>query len=268
MKVGFLQFKPVFCDAEENISILSKMIDQSESFDLLVIPELANSGYVFVEKNELEQVAEEIPSGFFVEKLEEIAKQRDGFIVSGICEKKGNKFFNSSVLIGPDGYISTYRKIHLFDREKLFFEPGNGPFKVFDVKGMKIGMLICFDWVFPEATRILAIMGIDLLAHSANLVLSYCQTAMLTRSVENQIFTITANRVGTETNGDVSLDFTGLSQITSPSVQRLAEADKKEEVIKIVEIDLEESRDKWLSERNNIFDDRRTDLYTRLLDIQ
>ena len=268
MKVGFLQFKPVFCDAEENISILSKMIDQSESFDLLVIPELANSGYVFVEKNELEQVAEKIPSGFFVEKLEEIAKQRDGFIVSGICEKKGNKFFNSSVLIGPDGYISTYRKIHLFDREKLFFEPGNGPFKVFDVKGMKIGMLICFDWVFPEATRILAIMGIDLLAHSANLVLSYCQTAMLTRSVENQIFTITANRVGTETNGDVSLDFTGLSQITSPSVQRLAEADKKEEVIKIVEIDLEESRDKWLSERNNIFDDRRTDLYTRLLDIQ
>ena len=88
MKVGFLQFKPVFCDAEENISILSKMIDQSESFDLLVIPELANSGYVFVEKNELEQVAEEIPSGFFVEKLEEIAKQRDGFIVSGICEKR------------------------------------------------------------------------------------------------------------------------------------------------------------------------------------
>jgi len=268
MRVGFLQFQPVLCDVEENIDRISKMIEKSDSFDLLVIPELANSGYVFVDKEELEQTAEAIPNGIFVNKLEEIAKEKDGYLVSGICEKKGDLFFNSSVLIGPEGYISTYRKIHLFDREKLFFEPGNGPFDIFEIRGAKIGLLICFDWIFPEATRILAIQGMDLLAHSANLVLSYCQTAMLTRSIENQIFTITANRIGTETNGDIGLYFTGYSQITSPSAERLVKAGKEEEVLKIVEIDIKEARNKWMSDRNNIFDDRRINLYNKLLEKQ
>ena len=268
MKVGFLQFQPVLCDVEENIDRISKLIEKSDPFDLLVIPELVNSGYVFVDKNELEQTAETIPNGIFVNKLVDIAKEKDGYIVSGICEKKGDFFFNSSVLVGPEGYISTYRKIHLFDREKLFFEPGNGPFDVFEIRGVKIGLLICFDWIFPEATRILSIKGMDVLAHSANLVLSYCQTAMLTRSIENQIFTITANRIGTETNEDISLYFTGYSQITTPTTERLAKAGKDEEVLKIVEIDIKEARNKWMSDRNNIFEDRRIDLYNKLLEKQ
>ena len=268
MKVGFLQFQPVLCDVEENIDRISKMIENSDSFDLLVIPELANSGYVFIDKKELEQTAEAIPNGIFVSKLEEIAKEKDGYLVSGICERKGDLFFNSSVLVGPEGYISTYRKIHLFDREKLFFEPGNGPFDIFEIRGAKVGLLICFDWIFPEATRILAIQGMDILAHSTNLVLSYCQTAMLTRSIENQIFAITANRIGTETNGDISLYFTGYSQITTPSAKRLAKAGKDEETLKIVEIDIEEARNKWMSDRNNIFEDRRIDLYNKLLEKQ
>ena len=221
MKVGFLQFKPILKDVETNIDKISKYIEQAEPFDLIVIPELANSGYVFVKREELEKTSEEIPSGFFVEKLTELAKQKDGCIVCGICEKSGDQFFNSSVLVGPEGFIAKYRKVHLFDREKLFFEPGNGPFKLYDVRGMKVGLLICWDWIFPEATRILAIQGMDLLAHSTNLVLSYCQTAMITRSIENQIFTITSNRIGIESNGEYSLHFKGHSQVTTPDAQRL-----------------------------------------------
>ena len=268
MKVGFLQFQPILFDVEENIDRISKLIENTDSFDLLVIPELANSGYVFVDKKELEQTAETIPGGIFVNKLIELAKEKDGYLVSGICERRGNIFFNSSVLVGPEGYISTYRKMHLFDREKLFFETGNGPLDVFEIRGAKVGLLICFDWIFPEATRILAIQGMDILAHSANLVLSYCQTAMLTRSIENQIFTITANRTGTEINSDISLYFTGLSQITSPSAERLAKASKEEEALKFAEINIEDARNKWMSDRNNIFEDRRVDLYDKLLEKQ
>ena len=121
MKVGFLQFGPILFDVDENIDIISKNITKINEFDLLVIPELANSGYVFKEKSELASVSEEIPNGYSVEKLIELAKEKNGYIVCGICEKEGGNFFNSSVLVGPEGYIGKYRKVHLFDREKLFY---------------------------------------------------------------------------------------------------------------------------------------------------
>lgn len=264
MKVGFLQFQPILCDVEENIDRISKLAKSAQKFDLLVIPELANSGYVFIDKKELEQTAEEIPSGYFVNKLAEIASEKDGYIVCGVCEKKGENFFNSSVLIGPEGFVSKYRKIHLFDREKLFFQPGDGPFALYDIRGSKVGLLICWDWIFPEATRSLAIQGMDILAHSTNLVLSYCQTAMITRSIENQIFTLTSNRIGIETNGDISLHFKGHSQITTPDAERIAQASIDKEEVQIVEINIEKARDKYLSERNHIFKDRRPQMYNLL----
>jgi predicted amidohydrolase len=265
MKVGFLQFGPKLLQVEENIDTISRLISTVDQFDLLVIPELANSGYVFKHKDELSKVAEKLPGGFFVEKLTELSKEKDGYIVSGICEKQGEKFFNSSVLVGPEGFIGKYRKIHLFDREKLFFEPGDGDFELFDIRGMKVGLLICWDWIFPEATRSLALKGMDVLAHSTNLVLSYCQTAMITRSIENQIYTITSNRTGFEKNGDISLHFKGQSQVTTPDAKRLAQAGSDDDDIQIVEIDLKKSRNKWLSDRNHIFEDRRPEKYHSLL---
>jgi predicted amidohydrolase len=265
MKVGFLQFGPKLLQVEENIDTISRIISPVEGFDLLVIPELANSGYVFSKKEELAKVSEEIPGGYFTEKLIEMAEEKDGYIVCGICEKEGEKFFNSSVLVGPDGYLGKYRKIHLFDREKLFFEPGDGTFELFEVRGMKVGILICWDWIFPEATRSLALKGMDVLAHSTNLVLSYCQTAMITRSIENQIYTITSNRTGIEQNGAISLHFKGQSQVTTPDAKRLAQAGTDEDDVQMVEIDLEKSRNKWLSDSNHIFEDRRPEKYDTLI---
>ena len=265
MKVGFLQFGPKLLQVEENIDKISQLVSTVKEFDLLVIPELANSGYVFTKKEELNQVAEEIPGGYFVEKLVELANEKNGYIVSGICEKQGAIYFNSSVLVGPDGYIGKYRKLHLFDREKLFFEPGDGDFEIFEIRGMKIGLLICWDWIFPEATRSLALRGMDLLAHSTNLVLSYCQTAMITRSIENRIFTITSNRIGLEKNGDIELHFKGQSQVTSPEAVRLAQAAEDTEEIQIVDIAFMKSRNKWMSDHNHIFEDRRPEKYAELV---
>lgn len=268
MKVGFLQFQPMLKDVETNIDKISRLVEEAKPFDLIVIPELANSGYVFVEKDELAKVSEEIPTGYFVEKLNELAKQKNGYIVCGVCEKSENRYFNSSVLVGPEGFIAKYRKVHLFDREKLFFEPGDGPFKLYNIRGMNLGILICWDWIFPEATRSLALKGMDVLAHSTNLVLSFCQTAMITRSIENQIFTITSNRIGIETNGEHSLHFKGHSQVTTPDAKRLVQASTDKEELHIVEIDISEARNKWLSDKNHIFKDRRPEMYNTLMEKQ
>ena len=136
---------------------------------------------------------------------------------------------------------------------------------LYNIRGMKVGLLICWDWIFPEATRSLALKGMDVLAHSTNLVLSYCQSAMITRSIENQIYTITSNRIGLEQNGDFSLHFKGKSQITSPDAKRLAKARIDTEEVQIVNIDLEKARNKWLSDRNHIFEDRRPEKYMTLV---
>ncbi len=261
MKVGFLQFQPIFCNVEENQNKILSFVEKEKGFDLLVLPELANSGYVFTERSEMEKVAEKIPSGYFVEKLIELANQKNGYIISGVCEKKESIFFNSSVIVGPDGYIGKYRKIHLFDREKLFFEPGSNIFEVFEIREAKVGMMICFDWIFPESARILALKGAEIIAHPANLVLPYSQTAMLARSIENKVFTITANRIGKEENSGISLTFTGQSQITSPEMEILTQASTNQEEIRFVDIDISLARNKWINERNHLFDDRRKELY-------
>ncbi len=265
MKIGFLQFKPKLKDVETNIKIIRKNLEGLEKIDLIVLPELANSGYTFINKEELEICAETIPRGPFSSTLIDIAEKKNAYIVSGICEKESNRFYNSAITIGPDGYIATYRKMHLFDREKLFFTAGNNRFEPIDIGKAKIGVIICFDWIFPEATRILALKGADIIAHSANLVLPYSQTAMLSRSIENKVFTITANRIGTEKNGAVEIGFTGQSQITSPKMEVLQKAEKDTEEVKIVEIDVNEAKNKWLNTRNNLFKDRRIDFYKELI---
>ena len=146
----------------------------------------------------------------------------------------------------------------------MFFEPGDGPFKTYSIRGVNVGLLVCFDWIFPEATRILSLQGMDVLAHASNLVLPFCQTAMLARSIENRIFTITSNRIGTEENMGISLSFTGLSQIISPRMEVLAKASEDKEELQFAKIDASLAKSKSLNERNNLFLDRRTELYSKL----
>lgn len=122
-------------------------------------------------------------------------------------------------------------------------------------------MLICFDWIFPEAARTLSLKGAQLLAHPANLVLPWCQGAMLTRSLENAVFTITANRVGEESGQGQTLHFTGRSQVTDPTGMCLAQAGEEETTIKIVEINPRRALNKQLGPGNDLFADRQPRFY-------
>jgi predicted amidohydrolase len=126
--------------------------------------------------------------------------------------------------------------------------------------------MICFDWRFPEVARVLALGGADVIAHPSNLVHPYCQDAMITRAIENRVFIATANRFGEERVGDVTVRFTGRSQIVSPRGERLVTMGSDEEGVRVATVEPEEARDKRVTARNDLFADRRVDLWDGLLD--
>jgi predicted amidohydrolase len=247
-------------ERERNVRRALQLI-ASVKADLYVLPELFSSGYLFTAREEVHSLAETFPDGPTCQALIETSKRYQCHIVAGLPEQAGGQTFNSSILVGPQGYLATYRKIHLFDEEKLWFSPGDRPFAVYDIGPARLGMMICFDWIFPESMRSLTLAGADIVCHSANLVLPWCQKAMTTRCLENGVFAVTANRVGTDRRADKSLHFTGASQITGPRGDILAQAGKSIEEIKVVNIDPQQAREKWLNSRNHLIQDRRPGLY-------
>lgn len=266
MKIALLQFKPELGKPDTNIARIQGLVSDCKSeYDLLVMPELSNSGYLFSSREEALAASEEIPDGTFCRALAEISEEKNAFIVAGICERSADKLFNSAVLVSPSGEIKTYRKTHLFYEEKLWFTPGDTGLNVFEISGefgkVRIGMMICFDWIFPESARTLALKGAQIIAHPSNLVLSYCQQAMFTRAVENRVFTITANRTGTDKNGDKELYFTGKSVIVDTKGNYLCTAGESEDCILTADIKPSDALDKNVTSMNNIFDDRRTGMY-------
>jgi predicted amidohydrolase len=266
MRVGVYQNHPEFGETQANVA---KAVLDLSSIDaqLVVLPELFNTGYQFVSMQEMDSLAESIPSGDTCRAMISLARDRDMFLVFGLAEKDGTRFYNSAVLVGPDGFIGKYRKTHLFFEEKDFFYPGDTGFNVYDIGLARIGIMICFDWWFPEAARALALGGADIICHSSNLVLPHCQKAMEIRALENGLFAITANRVGTESRGGKEpLTFTGESQIVDNSGKIRVKMSVTETGSAWAVIDPEEARNKSISSRNDRFIDRRPECYDILMD--
>ena len=261
MKVGFFQFAPQFGETQRNLETILQAIDAFQG-DLLVVPELALSGYQFLSKEEARELAEDVPLGPRCKELERAIRGRDLSIVVGLAEREHDCVYNSAVLIGSKGYIGTYRKTHLFFEETLWFTPGNTGFHVWDIGMAKIGLLVCFDWFYPEAARTLALKGADILCHPSNLVLPHCPDAMVTRCLENRVFAITANRVGQEQRGTKSaLSFIGLSEIVAPNGQIVHRASDNEREIFTCDIDVTQARDKCINSYNDLLWDRRPEWY-------
>ena len=258
-RVGFVQNNPVFASVQKNLDRVEELLDVHRA-DLFLLPELFATGYQFKNRKEVQGLAEQVPEGITTNALTAISKKSNTFMIAGLAEIDENHVYNSAVITGPNGYIGKYRKIHLFDTEKACFDPGNLPLKVFDIAGAKVGVMICFDWRFPETARSLALLGADLIAHPSNLVLAHCPEAMITRCLENRVFAVTADRVGREDRME-ALKFMGQSQVVDPDGNILVRASATEEEVQIVEIDLEKARDKFLTPNNHIFKDRRGDLY-------
>lgn len=255
MRVGFIQTNPKLLKPRENVSRALELLKRLRA-DLIVLPELFNTGYNFRSKKEVEKVAEAIPDGFTSQVLLAEVRRKKCAIVAGIAERANGKLYNSAVFVTPKS-VKRYRKIHLFKDEKRFFAPGNLGFQVFEAFGAKIGVMICFDWFFPESCRTLAVKGAEIIAHPANLVLPYCPEGMKTRSLENRIFTITADRAGRERG----LRYMGQSQVTDVRGKVLYRAGKANEEIFSVEISPREARRKKINPFNDLLGDRRMKYY-------
>ncbi|WP_291858988.1 nitrilase-related carbon-nitrogen hydrolase, partial [Marinilabilia sp.] len=146
--IGILQFAPELGNIEANIKKIDKLLLNSPKADIWVLPELASSGYNFASRKEAIDCSETIEQSKFIGFLTQKAQSQNTWFVSGFNERDGEQLFNSAVLIGPNGLMGRYRKLHLFNREKLFFEPGNTGLPIFETPFGPIGILICFDWMF------------------------------------------------------------------------------------------------------------------------
>jgi predicted amidohydrolase len=262
-KIGFFQFEPKFGEVRSNLAKVLSALDNVEA-DLVVLPELAFTGYYFQNRSELMSMAEDPETSATVEGLTRLCRGRDFFLVTGFAEKCAGKIFNSALLIGPDGVVHTYRKLHLFNTEKEYFDPGDIPLETVEVRGAKIGMMVCFDWAFPEVARVLSLQGAEILCHPSNLVLDWCQKAMVTRCLENAVFAVTANRIGTDVRPRGELKFTGQSQVTAPKGEIVHRAAPDMEELYIAEIDPGLARNKFMTQKNDLFRDRRPEFYASL----
>ncbi len=261
MRLGWIQTDPVYGDPAGNLARAEEAIASSHA-DLAVLPELFTTGYVFGSRPELKRLAESIPDGATTRGLIRIAARTGTALVAGLAERAADgRLYNAAVAVDGNGLCALYRKIHLFDREKEWFDPGDLAYPVVSLAGARVGIMICFDWRFPEAARTLALRGAQLIAHPSNLVQPYCQTAMVTRALENGVFTVTANRIGTEERAGTRLAFTGASRIVAPDGRILCDGPADAAASGIVEIDPAASDGKQVTPRNHLFADRRPAFY-------
>lgn len=274
VKIACVQMEPRVGQKSDNLRRSLDFIETAarNGANLVVLPELCNSGYVFESREEAFELAEEIPAGGTTKAWIEIAAQYKLHLVAGISERAGTVLFNSAVVIGPNGYLGTFRKMHLWNEENLFFEPGNLGFPVFNTEIGRIGCMICYDGWFPESYRLCAIQGADLVCIPTNWVPipgqdpkreAMANILCMAAAHSNSIFVAAADRVGTERgqpfNGQsVIVSYTGWP-IGGPA------SPDKEEII-YAEANLSDARRKrnW-NEYNQILRDRRIDVYGETL---
>lgn len=242
--------------------------------NLIVLPELANTGYLFGTRQEAFLHAELIPEGPSMQAWIDFALKHQVYLAAGLAERDGVQLFDSAVLVGPGGFIGKYRKAHLWNREKLWFTPGNLGFPVFDTPIGRIGLLICWDIWFPEVPRLLSLQGADIICSLNNWIWTppplfddsgKCMASYLTMTAAhaNNVFIAAANRIGEE-QGERYL---GCSLITGTNgwpIGKVASAD--EQTILYADIDLTSARSApiWNS-LNDLHRDRRVDVYESML---
>ena len=274
LRVACIQTNPVFGDTARNVARTIELISEAASAgaQLVVLPELCNTGYVFETRQEAFDLAEQVPDGPTTRRWAEAAASLGIHLVAGITERDGDVLYNSAALIGPQGHVGTYRKNHLWGAEALFFERGNLGMPVFRTAAGRIACAICYDIWFPETFRLAALQGADLLCVPTNWVPmpSQPQDMMVMANIlamggahSNSMFVACADRVGTERGQP----FLGNSIIAGHTGWPLAgPASPHEEEILIADMNLADARrGRHLNDFNQLLRDRRTDVYDEML---
>ena len=274
LRVACVQMEPIVGEKDRNIRRSVEFIESAAANGarLIVLPELCNSGYVFETRDEAFALSEPVPSGPTCEAWISVAAKHGVWIVAGIAERDEKALYNATAVIGPDGYIGTFRKVHLWNEENLFFEPGNLGFPVFRTPIGRIGTFICYDGWFPESYRLCALQGADIICIPTNWVPipgqdptreAMANILVMGSAHSNSVFVAAADRVGTERGQP----FLGQSLIASYTGWPIGgPASATEEEIIYADVNLADARRKrnW-NEYNQVLRDRRSDVYDEML---
>ena len=274
VRVACIQMEPRVGEKAHNLERSLAFIDEAagQGARLVVLPELANSGYVFETRNEAFECAEEVPSGPTVTAWAAAARDHGLYLAAGICERAATRLFNSAVLIGPEGYLGTFRKVHLWNEENLFFEPGDLGFPVFPTPIGRLAAIICYDGWFPESWRLCALQGADIVCMSTNWVPipgqdprreAMANILCMAAAHSNSLFIAAADRVGEE-RGQPFIGQSVIVSYTGWPFGGPASYDRVE--IVYAEANLADARRKrnW-NEYNQVLRDRRSDVYAEML---
>ncbi|MBI1917372.1 MAG: carbon-nitrogen hydrolase family protein [Planctomycetes bacterium] len=244
--IAAVQMDCRLAEKQHNLRTVRARLDEAASRGarLVVFPECVLTGYCFESKEEAWPHAEPVP-GSCTEALGADCRRLGTWAIVGLLEHgTDGRLFNASVLVGPGGQVEVYRKIHLpylgVDR---FTTPGDRPFAVYDLGGLRVGMTICYDGSFPESSRVLALLGADLVVLPTNWPEAARKTAQLlvpARALENRIYYVAVNRIGEERG----FRFIGQSRLVHCSGDLLAVCDHDREEILCANIDPEKARQK------------------------
>lgn len=262
MRIAVVQFSPERGDLPGNLGAIGEILADVEA-DLCILPELCSTGYFYTRPEELLPLAEAAGEGALGTMLREFVRSTGTAVIAGYAERtEEGRLYNAALALTPDGRMINYRKAHLFYREAEVFEPGDTPFPVFDLNGVGIGIMICYDWRFPEVARTLRLRGAQVIAHPSNLVASrkLWVPSNAVRSFENRVFIATANRGGEESAEGEHLTFSGGSAIFDVNGEILSSLDMEDGVI-TAEIDPDRALQTSFNGVNDILLDRRPDLY-------
>ena len=267
-RIAVQQLAPVLGDLDHNRALALGAIREAleAGAEVVVLPELITSGYVFESPEEAGRAAIE-PGHELLREWGEEARRADAVIVGGFCERgEDGRLYNSAAAVDASGLLAVYRKLHLWDREKLLFEPGSAPPPVLDTRVGRVGVVICYDLEFPELTRWIALAGAQLLAVPTNWPLmprpaaerpAEVVIAMAAARV-NRMAVACADRLGTERG----VEWTGGATIVG--VDGWVAAERRDTGLLTADIDLEEALEKRLTEHADAFADRRPELYASL----
>lgn len=253
---------------------LAKMLEHvraaaDDGVHLIVFPECALTGYCFESLEEARPHGQSIP-GPATDAFVAVCQEKNIYAMFGMLEDSEEGFFNASVLVGPEGVVGNYRKVHLpFLGIDRFTTPGNQPFGVYDIGGLRVGMIICYDGSFPESTRVMALAGADLVALPTNWppgAERMAAYASNTRAMENNIYFMAVDRVGEERG----FRFIGCSRLCDPVGATVDDAPHTEPQILRGAIDVRRARNKRIVRvpGKHVIDrvnDRRPDMYGSLV---
>ena len=269
-------------ELDQNISKAKNIIVQAakKGANIILLQELFQSPYFCIEYDEkIFHLAQTFENNKVLKEMSELCKELNVVLPISYFERSNNAYFNSVAVIDSDGTIlGNYRKSHIPDApgylEKYYFNPGNTGFKVWDTNFGKIGIGICWDQWFPEAARIMALKGAEILFYPTaignELRIDYdssdaWQRAMQGHAVSNIVPVVASNRIGVEEVQNQSNGFYGRSFISDHTGKILKEGSRDKEEILIAEVDIEQNH---LFRRNwGLFRDRRTDLYEEILSL-